>query len=321
MSDSVHIPDDSRPVVLIIDDSKDVHRLLKARLRTEDIDFVSAETGDEGVAIAAERHPALILLDLDMPDMDGFEVLRKLKENKETLNISVVVLSGMNSSQDKVTAFDLGAVDYITKPFDLAELRVRIRSALRMHSLVKMLAQRAQVDGLTGLWNRAHFERRWAEEFSRSQRNHRPLSVAMIDADNFKSVNDTYGHPAGDAVLQGIAKLLNKELRTSDVACRYGGEEFVVILSDTGPDGAFAICDRIRALCEAIVWPKHPERRVTISFGVAASFCARAGSAEAWVELADSNLYLAKRTGRNRVVVSDAEDALSKNPPDFRLAG
>lgn len=298
---------DPRPVVLIIDDSPDVHRLLRARLRQEEIEFIGAQDGKEGVRLALEHLPAIILLDLDMPRMDGYEVMRALKDNPATLHIPIIILSALQNPQDKVTAFELGAVDYVTKPFELTELRVRVRSALRMSQLLQMLGQRAQLDGLTGLWNRAYFDHRWAEEVARSDRHHRPLAMAIIDLDHFKSINDSYGHPAGDAVLQGVAKVLRRESRQSDIPCRYGGEEFVLIMPDTAPADAKTHCDRIRQAIEAAAWPRHPERKVTASIGVAGALGGTAGimSPSAWVEIADRNLYTAKKSGRNRVVCSD----------------
>jgi diguanylate cyclase (GGDEF)-like protein len=306
--------DQSQPMVLVIDDSQDVHRLLRARLRHEEIELVGADNGREGLEKARTTRPAMILLDLDMPDMDGFEVLRHLKNDQTTLDIPVIVLSGLQSAQDKVTAFDLGAVDYITKPFNLTELRVRVRSALKMYRLVQMLAQCAQLDGLTGLWNRAYFDKRWSDEVAASLRHKRPLSLAMIDVDHFKSVNDTFGHPAGDAVLQGIAKALQRECRQEDIACRYGGEEFALIMPDTAPAAALVVCERMRGCLTEVVWPRHPERPVTVSMGLAGSACGIDVEPARWIELADRNLYGAKKTGRNRVVSSDID-------PRMRVAG
>lgn len=304
--------DDQQPIVLVIDDSLDVHRLLRARLRHEQLELRAVTNGEEGIELARSIKPAMCLLDLDMPGMDGFQVLRTLKNDVATMDIPVIVLSAMVSAQDKVTAFDLGAVDYITKPFNLTELRVRVRSALRLHRLVQMLAQRAQIDGLTGLWNRAYFDRRWTEEVSKASRHQRPLSIAMLDVDHFKSINDTYGHPAGDAVLQGVARLIQRECRTEDVACRYGGEEFALIMPDTGPPDAHNLCERIRASIAATIWSQHPERTVTISIGIAGH--ARAGeiSPNSWLEHADRALYAAKRAGRNTIVTAGGEPRLAK---------
>lgn len=295
----------SPPRVLVIDDSPDVHRLLRARLKQEEIEMISVMGGMEGLAEIKAHRPDLILLDLDMPCMDGFEVLRAIKDDAQTVHIPVVVLSGLASPEDKVSAFDLGAHDYIIKPFELTELRVRIRAALRLNFLLKMLAQRAQIDGLTGLWNRAYFDRRVQDEVARVQRHGGALSIAFFDADHFKSINDTFGHPAGDAVLQGVAELIQRESRQSDIACRYGGEEFVLIMPETTAQDAHAFCDRLRAGLESIAWPRHPERKVTVSIGVAGATGGAELSAAAWVEAADKCLYAAKKGGRNRVVVSD----------------
>lgn len=306
--------DDSKPIVLVIDDSADVHRLLTARLRHEELELRAANNGDEGVALAKSIKPAIVLLDLDMPSMDGFQVLRTLKSDTATMDMPVIVLSAMASAQDKVAAFDLGAVDYITKPFNLTELRVRVRSALRLHRLVQMLAQRAQIDGLTGLWNRAYFDRRWAEEVAKASRHRHPLTLAMLDVDHFKSINDTFGHPAGDAILQGVARIIQRESRQEDIACRFGGEEFTLIMPSTAPADALNLCERIRMVLESTVWPRHPGRTVTISIGLFGRLQTGDTQPESWLEQTDGALYAAKRTGRNRVVAAgpDAPQRLAK---------
>lgn len=295
---------DRVPIVLVIDDCEDVHRLLSARLSNEAMELVCETSGEVGLERIHQIQPSLVVLDLEMPGMDGFEVLRRMKDDISTSDIPVVVLSGMQSPKDKVTAFDLGAVDYITKPFDLMELRVRLRSALKMRHLIQMLAQRAQIDGLTGLWNRAHFDERWAEEYKRTQRSGSPLSLAVFDLDHFKQINDTYGHPAGDSVLQGVARLIQQAARQADVACRYGGEEFIVIMPDTSPEQALNLCERVRVALSETDWPGKPSRKVTISAGVAGSRGPTSIGRDEWIELADRNLYRAKSEGRNRACMT-----------------
>jgi len=299
---------DTKPLVLLVDDSIDVHRLLSARLRHEQIRMASLLKGAETIEVVKADTPAVILLDLDMPDMDGFEVLRALKDDPATNNVPVIVLSGLNGSEDKVTAFDLGATDYVTKPFDLAELRARLRAALRLDHLLKLLSERADVDGLTGLGNRAHFNKRWAEKVAECKRYGQPLSLAMIDIDLFKRINDTYGHPAGDEVIEGVANLLQGECRSHDVPCRFGGEEFVLIMPHTGPKDATAVTDRIRQALAAVVWQRHPENPVTLSAGMVGcdGSCGDL-TPEEWLEKADRNLYDAKRAGRNRVISTEVE--------------
>lgn len=311
MADEINNSFDSTPVVLLIDDSKFVHRILGARLRSESISLIGEADGKAGYERAVQDQPELILLDLDMPVMDGYETLRVLKEDPKTRDIPVIVLSGMDSSQDKVMAFDLGAVDFVTKPFELTELRARVRSSLKMSTLLRMLAQKAKIDGLSGLYNRAYFDERLQEEYDRAIRHGHSMSIAMIDLDEFKSINDTYGHPAGDMVISGIASVIQQECRSIDVACRYGGEEFVLIMPETNPEQAFILCNRIRERCAQMTWSQHPSRAVTLSVGLVGADDGSTISCtpSAWVEMADRNLYQAKQSGRNRVIASSVDGA------------
>jgi diguanylate cyclase (GGDEF)-like protein len=302
----------ARPIVLVVDDSPLVHRLLRARLRDESIELRHANSGKEAMEVICTTDVATVLLDLSMPDMDGFEVLRALGAKEDASHIPVIVLSGQQDSQDKVMAFALGAMDYITKPFDLAELRARLRSSLRMHRLVRMLSERAQLDGLTGLWNRGHFDERLAQLVTTAERSNRPLSLALLDLDHFKSINDNYGHPAGDAALQGAAEIISQSARGSDIPCRYGGEEFAVIMPETTPEQALTLCNRIREAIEARDWPAHPDRRITVSIGVAGADGASGFPPNQWVAHADAALYKAKEGGRNRVVVTPLTKGLPK---------
>lgn len=294
----------AKPIVLVIDDAKDVQRLLIAKLRHENMHLVSAHNGREGLAMARELRPSAILLDLDMPDMDGLTVIRRLKADESTQDIAVIVVSSHSRPEHKTAAFELGAVDYVTKPFEFAELRVRLRAALRMRHLVQLLAQRAQVDGLTGLWNRAFFDHRWEQEHSRSARHGHALSIAMIDIDHFKAINDRLGHAAGDVVLQGVARIMQEQARRTDLVCRYGGEEFVLILPDTGTQDATVLCERIRAAVASATWPETG-LVCTISVGIAGASGATPHTSQHWVQIADRNLYASKQSGRNRVVSSD----------------
>lgn len=293
--------DDNACRILIIDDAEDAHVLLRKKLGDEGYETISAYNGREGLAEARSSAPALIILDLDMPTMDGFEVLRELKDDEALMHTPVIVLSGSSNSQDMITGLELGAVDFVSKPFDFAELRARVRSAIRIHKLMGMLAQRAQIDGLTGLWNRAFFDRQLETEISDCRRSGRPLMLAFCDLDRFKGINDSYGHPAGDAVLEGFGRILQSELRQHDLACRYGGEEFAIILLGTTIEEAESVLERVRTRLERHAWPLHPERAVTASFGLV-SWLGEEESAEGLVTRADAALYQAKSRGRNRVL-------------------
>lgn len=299
----MHTIDHQRPRLLAIDDSVLIHRLLKARLSPENIEIHSATTGGQGLALARSLGPDVILLDVDIPDMDGFQILAELKADPQTMEIPVIFLSGIRDTHYKVRGFDLGAIDFITKPFDLAEMRARVRSALRIRLLFKMLAQRVQLDGMTGLWNRAHFDQRLREEVAGADRYLNPLSLILCDLDHFKQINDSYGHPFGDRVIEEFARLL-AENREGDIACRYGGEEFAVIVPNTLASEAATIAER---LCEALCWHRWPDRRdvrVTASFGVTDLSIAGIHTAAALVESADTALYAAKQAGRNQVVIA-----------------
>jgi diguanylate cyclase (GGDEF)-like protein len=298
-------------VVLLIDDSVDVHRLLLARLRHEQIELIGTTKSCEGVDMAKRHKPATILLDVDMPGMDGFEVLRALKDDPATNNMPVIVLSAKAGSEDKVTAFDLGATDYVTKPFDLAELRARLRATLRLDHLLRLLSERADVDGLTGLGNRAAFNKRWTEKVAECRRYGTPLSLALLDVDFFKRINDTYGHPAGDQVLVELARMLQGESRAPDVACRYGGEEFALIMPNTGPQEAQVVAERVRDALAARVWQRHPDSPITASVGLVGTNggCGDV-TPEAWLEATDHNLYAAKRSGRNRCITTELSTTL-----------
>ncbi len=307
----------------MVDDSPDLHRLVKARLKGEPAEFLAVTTGEEGIAKAAELLPAAILLDLDMPPPDGFAVLRAIKDDPRTVHIPVIVLSGKEGSHDKATAFELGAQDYVTKPFDFVEMRARLRAALRLSSLVRLLSERAEVDGLTGLPNRAAFNRRWETEVQENLRIGRPLSLAMFDIDHFKKINDTFGHPAGDEVLQEFARLVSSSIRSTDVVCRFGGEEFAAILPQATPEEARNVCERIRQRLSDQVFNKMPEHKVTVSIGLASAARQVPGAtAEGWLEFADKALYSAKRGGRNRMeVTSIDEGTFAGNRPPLKKAG
>lgn len=307
---------EQQPVLLLIDDSPSIHRLLGFKLKNEGLEFLTAYSGDEGLDLARTREPSLILLDLNMPIMDGFETLHALKESPETINIPIIVLSGSTDPEEKVKAFELGAMDFVCKPFDIHELRVRISSAIRISRLMRMLELRAQIDGLTGLWNRVHFNDRLTAEIDAAGRNGTELTLAICDLDHFKRLNDTFGHPAGDIVLQGFSSVLNTQLRSYDIACRYGGEEFAIILPEASIEQAHRVCDRIRATIAARRWPNYPNVRCTVSIGLTTHGVEGKNDPASWIQAADAALYAAKDAGRNQIqCYTDPED-----PPKLALA-
>ena len=291
----------SIPKVLAIDDSELIHRLLEARLQGENLELHSATSSEEGLKKAKLLQPEVVLLDIGLEGMNGFELLTKLKEDNETQNIAVIFISATVEPMDRVRGLDMGAIDFITKPFDALELKARVRSALRTQYLVKMLEQRAQLDGLTGLWNRRYFDRRLEQEISEAKRHKRVLTLALCDVDRFKRLNDQFGHPFGDMVLEKVAQILSGG-RTSDIVCRYGGEEFGLIFSSTNIERGREVTERLRVAIEEAAWPGNPDLVVTASFGVCDTECLDGDlTPEAMLKAADTALYKAKQNGRNCV--------------------
>ena len=304
-----------QPTVLIIDDSPMMHRMLAGHLGEEDCLVRGALGADDGIAAAGQHQPDLILLDLVMRGGSGFDVLRALKGDPRTCDIPVIMVSGTSDVRDKVRSFDLGAVDYIVKPFDRTELRARVRAALRTKRYHDMLATRSHIDALTGLWNRAYFDRRLGEEIAGARRYHRRFALVLVDVDHFKEVNDTYGHPGGDRLLASVAEALQESVRTGDAACRHGGDEFALLLSESGRPEATAVALRVRDRVAALeLSAKGAPIKRSISLGAACSadFAPATLTRELLLEAADGALYAAKQAGRNRVHVAAGAHAAAR---------
>jgi two-component system cell cycle response regulator len=293
------------PKVLAIDDSVLIHRLLQVRLQHEEIQLFGATSADMGIKMARELRPDVVLLDIELDlkgqGMDGFGVLQVFKDDPDLQDVSVIFISSTSTMEERVRALDMGASDFVAKPFEIVELQARVRSALRVQKLVRMLAQKAQVDGLTGLWNRTYFDRRLSQEMGEAVRHGRSLSLVMCDVDRFKKLNDERGHPFGDKVLERLARIFQTG-RGSDIACRWGGEEFGIILPNTVGSEAIEVADRYRRAIEQEVWPSVPGMVITASFGVAdVLVLPNTPTTEDLVLAADAALYQAKMNGRNRV--------------------
>ncbi len=298
--------DYSPACVLAVDDSPEVLALLRARLKPEAIELVTAGSYAEGLALALELRPDLVLLDVEMPEHSGFDLCRRLKEEPSTANIPVIFLTGSSDIETKVHGFDLGASDYVTKPFHPAELRARVRAALRMKRAQDLLTLRAQIDALTGLHNRAYLDDLLEASIQRATYAGRPLSLVMLDLDHFKSLNDSYGHPFGDLVLQRVGDLLSRSTRPGDTACRYGGEEMTIVLADTDLVSARAVAERIRVALEEIeLAPRGKRVSITASFGIAEALATVTPGedlrASVLIAAANAALYVAKSDGRNCV--------------------
>ncbi len=294
-----------RQKVLLIDDSPTIHRVVRTRIEDLGVDILDAFTGDEGFAGAGADQPDLILLDVDLEGESGFDLCARLKQDPATVHIPVIFISGAEDTFNKVKAFDLGAVDFVIKPFDPAELRARVRAALKTKELMDMLTTQAQLDGLTGLHNRGYFDKRLMQEISAGRRYGRSVGLLMMDVDHFKRINDQFGHPKGDEVLRKLADLVRTVVRESDIACRYGGEEMAVILAESSPGDSYhaglRLLEEIRQSPDITALIGRP---VTVSIGAACATPEKAMTPDALLREADGALYRAKKAGRNRVATA-----------------
>jgi diguanylate cyclase (GGDEF)-like protein len=293
-----------RPKILIVDDvTNNIEILLGALERDYDTQF--ATSGAEALDLIENEKPDLILLDVMMPGMDGYEVCRRLKDAPTTQNIPIIFVSARDAVQDQERGFNLGAVDYITKPYELSILRARVRTHVTLKRKSDLLEALVSLDGLTGIPNRRRFDETLKSEWRRAIRERIPLALIMADVDQFKNYNDFYGHGSGDDCLREVAQCLMEAVqRPGDLAARYGGEEFAAILPDCDSNGAYYVAERFRNLVaergiahvRSAVAP-----HVTISAGVAARVPVLNESSDDLLKQADQALYQAKWNGRNQV--------------------
>ncbi|MCA1592977.1 MAG: diguanylate cyclase [Acidobacteria bacterium] len=302
------------PLILVADDEPVNLALIKRRLEWESYHIHTAQDGREAVEKACEFLPDLVILDVMMPVLDGLQACRLLKDRQETRDIPVIFLSALDDMETKVNGLAVGADDYISKPFRVEELIARVAVAIRLKRerdrlrlsaeeasrRAEAASEKSMTDALTGLLNRYGLQRSLQRELAEARRYGRPLSCLVIDVDHFKMVNDTFGHAAGDTALMQVARVLTEAVRGSDVVCRYGGEEFLVLTPETKLEGALALAEKIR-LDVASRFFGDGERvfPVTLSAGVAQLLSME--SAHDMIARADEALYHAKESGRNRV--------------------
>jgi len=321
--------------ILIVDDNPDNVTILRDRLEARGYSTLVARDGEEALAAVGALDaplppgavlPDLILLDVMLPKVDGFEVARRIKANRSLPFIPIMIQTALDTTEDKVVGLDSGADAYITKPINLTELEAGIRSMLRIKSLQEEIERQraelatkndqliriARTDSLTGIDNRRQLEERLVETFEHSRRLQEPFACVMCDLDKFKSVNDTYGHQAGDEVLRQFAHLLRDHAREIDWVGRYGGEEFMLILPGATPDAAVAFAERMRKAVEGRTFSfAGTDIRRTVSCGVAGWPHPQIADVEALIRAADNGLYAAKSGGRNRVERWDTETSTS----------
>jgi len=295
----------SASTILIIDDNPTTIRMLCAIVQAEG-DVLFATDGPSGLALARERRPALILLDVEMAGMDGYEVCRQLKAEPFSSDCAIIFVTARLGMESEVRALDAGAVDFITKPLNPPVVLARVRTHLRLQRHGQAMAKLARRDSLTGLVNRRHFVELAEVELLRHRRQQMSLGIAFIDIDFFKLYNDGYGHQAGDACLVTVAHCLQTAARRpGECVARFGGEEFVVLLPYAGQAEALAFgewcCAEVAALCLPHAW-QPGAGHVSVSIGVTAAIPGEGMELDAMLAAADAALYEAKRGGRRRAV-------------------
>ena len=311
--------DRNQEFILVVEDEANSRLLLKTYLTSDGYEVKTARSGEEALDITAESQPSVIILDIILPGINGYEVCKKLKHSIATNFIPVILVTALRGNDERIQGIEAGADDFISKPFNRVELLTRIKSLLRIKALNDALEQKieelekaktklrklAVTDGLTGLFNYRAFRRQLHLEIQRSKRFNLPVSLLMMDIDFFKNYNDRFGHPNGDRVLQRFAQLLHTNVREVDCLARYGGEEFALILPGTEKKSAKVAAEKLRRLIEQSPFPmekKLPKGRLTMSIG-GASYPEDTQEEEELIRLSDQALYKAKKSGRNRTVL------------------
>ena len=300
---------EQRFTVLVIDDSPTMLSSLQVLMERDGHQVLTCQDGLEGLAVACTQNVDLVVLDMMLPGLDGLQVLQRLRQVESRKCVPVIVLSGSDDREKRLAALRVGADDFVRKhPWDAEELSARISRCLaskrRVDELVEetiKLHKLSVTDGLTQVYNHRFFQERLKDEFRRAQRYDDPLGLVLLDLDHFKNVNDKLGHPAGDQVLQDTAALLRRNVRETDILCRYGGEEFAIILPKTHLAGSLTVAERIWRDFANLRTGPDGTLKVTASLGVAGFPGRSVVSADQLLRAADDALYRAKHEGRNKI--------------------
>ncbi|MCL1845700.1 MAG: diguanylate cyclase [Defluviitaleaceae bacterium] len=312
--------DEKKNSILIVDDQLLNIKVL-SKILEHDYDVSFEQSGKACIEAAKQTKPDLILLDVIMPEMSGFEVIEEMKKDDDIKDIPIIFVTGLSKSEEEVRGFLLGAVDYINKPFSEPVVQARVRNQIRIVNYVREIQNLSITDALTGIGNRRYFNSLLHSEWARAKRLQLSIGFIILDIDHFKNFNDTHGHLNGDEALKNVAKVINASLsRATDKAARWGGEEFAVILPCTEPAGARKVAEDIRVAIENHVIPLDDgsTTRVTISVGVHSVIPDRTEkyTLDGFITDADKALYHAKKTGRNRVCEVDSLSKLHSGNND-----
>ena len=299
----------SDDLILIVEDIRVMAKLLQSTI-ADLADIQTVASGAEALKVAADKQPSLILLDIVLPDIDGFDVCRRLKADDATKHIPVIIITGLHTdTEDETSGFASGAVDYILKPFEREIVRARVKTQLELvrgrrelEAANKELAYLAAVDPLTKCFNRRYFMNAAESEIARMKRHGTELTVAMIDIDRFKAINDRFGHESGDRVLADVAEICGHTLRREDTLGRLGGEEFGILLPATEKDGAIEVLHRLKTrISHQVSVVARETVSLTVSIGMT-DVSEEDSSIDDALRRADKALYTAKKLGRNRIV-------------------
>ena len=290
--------------ILIVDDSL----LQAAKLKEiidDEYDVAIAQTAEDGLRRASQEDFSLILLDVVMPEMDGFTLLKKLQEEIITQNVPVILITSLSDAVNEQHGLVLGAVDYITKPYVPLIVKARVNTHVKLYQYRRQIEQQSMTDQLTGVANRRRYDRHSLSKWQEAARLHVPFSICMFDIDHFKVYNDTFGHPAGDKVIAAVAKTISSHLkRSTDFVARYGGEEFVALSMGGTSEKLFGHLQKVRQAIEDLHIPHNPavSEWVTVSIGGVTVIPELGNAYDVYLKIADTMLYDAKKHGRNQVV-------------------
>jgi len=293
--------------LLVVDDENTNLKIL-THILGQDYAIYTATNGVSAIEKAKEYVPDLILLDILMPEMDGYQIFSEIKKSEGIGKIPVIFITGLDSDEDEEKGLSMNAVDYITKPFSPTTVKLRVRNQIQIINQLRTIERLSMMDQLTSIPNRRNFDERLKMEWKQAVREHTHISMLMMDLDRFKTINDKYGHMQGDSVLQTVSSIIPQLFkRPGDFIARWGGEEFVVLLPNTGIEGALDMAERIRSEVEKTSMPSidGSEINVTISIGVSSIAPTLGCSVDAFISSSDKALYAAKQAGRNKVICAE----------------
>ena len=306
------------PSILLVEDDEKDAQLIQMQLYGQPYCMKVVKTGEEALSCAQQEKIDLIILDILLPGMDGFEVSRQLKGNERTNSIQIVAVTNLKDMEDKIKGLELGVDDYLVKPINIHELRARINALIKKKAYLDKLktgyesaVHSAITDRLTGLYNSAYFHYFLKNEIKRSERYNNPVALVMMDIDDFKHYNDSMGHLAGDEILRQLGRLINQDIREIDLGVRYGGEEFAIVMPYTDLKGVITSTKRIRRLIKdhSFILDAFPPARLTISMGIAV-YPSDAVTITDLIQRADTALYGAKKSGKDTIcILDDKSDA------------